>query len=56
MSTNILLEELLCIKNNYKIYFGCTGIDCFDSKFLRHDRGGIGFGSNFGQTRERYFE
>jgi hypothetical protein len=29
MSTNISLEELLGIKNNYKIYFGCTGIDCF---------------------------
>jgi hypothetical protein len=29
MSLNILLEEILGIKNNYKIYFGCTGIDCF---------------------------
>jgi hypothetical protein len=28
-SPNISLEELLGIKNNYKIYFGCTGIDCF---------------------------
>jgi hypothetical protein len=28
-STNISLEELLGIKNNYKIYSGCTGIDCF---------------------------
>jgi hypothetical protein len=53
MSTNISLEELLGIKNNYKIYFGCTGIYCFsliDNKFLRLDRGGIGLGSNFGQT------
>jgi hypothetical protein len=29
MSTIISLEELLGIKNNCKIYFGCTGIDCF---------------------------
>jgi hypothetical protein len=29
MSTNISLEELLGIKNNYKIYFCCTGINCF---------------------------
>jgi hypothetical protein len=29
MSTNISLEELLGIKDNYKVYFGCTGIDCF---------------------------
>jgi hypothetical protein len=29
MSTNISLEELLGIKNNYQIYFGCTGIHCF---------------------------
>jgi hypothetical protein len=29
MSTNISLEELLGIKNNYKIYFGYTEIYCF---------------------------
>jgi hypothetical protein len=29
MSTNISLEELLGIKNNYYTYFGCTGIDFF---------------------------
>jgi hypothetical protein len=29
MSTNISLEELLGIKDNYKVYFGYTGIDYF---------------------------
>jgi hypothetical protein len=29
MSPNISLEEVLGIENNYKIYFGCTGIDFF---------------------------
>jgi hypothetical protein len=31
MSPNISLEELLDIKNNYKIYLGCTGIDYFQN-------------------------
>jgi hypothetical protein len=31
MSPNISLEELFRHKNNYKIYFDCTGIDCFHS-------------------------
>jgi hypothetical protein len=30
MSPNISLEEILGIKNNYKIYFGYSGIDCFN--------------------------
>jgi hypothetical protein len=34
MSPNIPLEEILGIKNNYKTYFGCTGIDCVTLKFL----------------------
>jgi hypothetical protein len=53
MSTNISLEELLGIKNNYKKVFWLHRdrlLSLIDSKFLRHDRGGIGFGSNFGQT------
>jgi hypothetical protein len=29
LSPNIPLEEILGIKYNYKIYFGCTGIDYF---------------------------
>jgi hypothetical protein len=29
MSPNIPLEEFLGIKNNYKIYIGCTEIDYF---------------------------
>jgi hypothetical protein len=52
MSPNISLEELLGIKDNYKINFGCTRslFSLIDSKFLRLDRGGIDLGSNFGQT------
>jgi hypothetical protein len=55
MSTNISLEELLGIKTNIKFMLVAPGSIGF-SKFLLYGRGGIGFGSNFGQTRERYFE
>jgi hypothetical protein len=50
MSPNISLEELLGIKNNYKIYFWLHRdrlLLVIDSKFLRHERGGIGLGSFF---------
>jgi hypothetical protein len=30
MRPNIPLEEFLGIKNNYKTYFGCAGIDYFN--------------------------
>jgi hypothetical protein len=52
MSSNISLEELLGITNNYNLFWLHWDrlLSLIDSKFLRHDRGGIGFGSNFGQT------
>jgi hypothetical protein len=45
MSSNISLEELLGIKNNYKIYFWLHRdrlLSLIDSKFLWLDREGIG--------------
>jgi hypothetical protein len=59
MSPNIPLEEILGIKNNYKNLFWLHRdwlLSLIDSTFLRLDREGIGLGSNFDQTWERYFE